>query len=119
MSMRDLGPNRANVRKALGGEHPDGHFYELAGSRDFYVYLTPHKKTKGMAELTALAESLGCTVLLTDDAPAMPGKRYKALKITTVQATLPDAALRQAHRWAHARNFLHSFYKPTASPSWR
>lgn len=116
---RDLGANRRDVRKALGGEDPDGHFYELAGSRDFYAYLTPNKSPKGLDRLRALAESHGCTVTITEDAPGIPGPRYKALKITTAQSSLPEDALRAAHRWAHARNFLHAFYKPTASPTWR
>ncbi|MBM3940623.1 MAG: hypothetical protein FJ318_06995 [SAR202 cluster bacterium] len=118
MSMRDLGHNRSEVRKALGGERADDHFHELAGTRDFYIYLTPNKKLSGYEQLRSLATAGGCTVVVTDEAPAMPGKGYKAVKITVAKGLLPEPVLRQAHRWAHARNFLHSFYKPAMHPTW-
>ena len=37
---------------------------------------------------------------------------YKAIKISCPDCIISDTALRRAHRWAHQRDFFHSFFKP-------
>ena len=95
-----------------GSEVADEHFWEMAGSRDFYVYVAPHTKAKGYDVLKTYLEAQGCEARVSDDAPLLPGKGYKAVKITAGGGTIPDEALRRLHRWAHQRNYLHSFFKP-------
>ena len=115
MTMRDRGMTKAQLREGSGkgAAIADEHFYELAGSRDFYVYVTPRTKAKGYGELKASMEGQGYAVSVADDAPMLPAKGYRAVKITTTSSeTIADEPLRQAHRWAHQRNYLHSFFKP-------
>lgn len=114
--IQDMG-NRAERRRGsnpvLGGSNADEHFYELAGSSSLWIYLTHNKRLKGYDELKRQAEASGCTIGLADDAPVNPGRSYQALKIAAAPgALLPAEVLKQAHRWAHRHNFLHSFFKP-------
>jgi hypothetical protein len=113
---QDMG-NRAMRRKgsnpASGGSNADEHFHELAGSTSLWVYLTPNKRLKGYDELKRQVEAAGCLIGLADDAPIAAGRSYQALKIAAGPGgLLPAEVLRQAHRWAHRHNFLHSFFKP-------
>ena len=95
----------------------DEHFFEMVGSRDFYVYVTPRTNAKGYDALKASMESQGYAVSVADEGPMLPAKGYRAVKITTTTSdTIADEALRQAHRWAHQRNYLHSFFKPYKTP---
>lgn len=114
--IQDMG-NRAERRRgsnpAFGGSNADEHFHELAGSSGLWIYLTHNKRLKGYDELKRQVEASGCTIGLADDAPINAGRSYEALRIATASgALLPDEVLRQAHRWAHRHNFLHSFFKP-------
>ncbi len=118
MNLRDYGITRAQLRQGsqgLEGGRGDDHFRDLVGSRDFYIYLTPNRKVKGWAEVKTLAEAEGCEVRRAEDAPYVPGQRYGAVLITVHGGLIPEAVLRKAHRWAHQRNFLHSFFKPYAN----
>ena len=45
---------------------------------------------------------------------ALPG--YQAVKITISGLLIPDPVIKRAHRWAHQRNYLHSFFKPYKTP---
>ena len=113
--MRERGMTKAQLREGSGKGTAiaDEHFFEMAGSRDFYVYVTPRTKAKGYDVLKASMERQGYVVSVADDAPMLPAKGYRAVKITTARTpTIADDALRQAHRWAHQRNYLHSFFKP-------
>lgn len=112
----DVG-NRAARRKGsnpvLGGSNADEHFHELVGSSGLWIYLTQNKRLKGYDELKRQVEARGCIIGLADDAPVNPGRNYQALKIANASgALLPTDVLKQAHRWAHRHNFLHSFFKP-------
>ena len=111
------GMNRSRLREGSGkgNEIADEHFHEVAGSRDFYIYVTPNRKAKGYEALRDWLRQTGCVVSVSDDAPLLPAKGYKAIKVTTAEPTLSDEALRRAHRWAHQRNFLHSFFKPAGA----
>ena len=119
MTMRDRGMTKAQLRigSGKGVAIADEHFYEMAGSRDFYVYVTPRTKAKGYDALKAAMESEGYAVSVSDEAPMLPARGYKAVKITTTTTDrIADEPLRQAHRWAHQRNYLHSFFKPYKTP---
>ena len=119
MTMRDRGMTKAQLREGSGRGTAiaDEHFFEMAGSRDFYVYVAPRTKAKGYDALKASMLAQGYAVSVADDAPMLPAKGYKAVKITTTTSdTITDDALRQAHRWAHQRNYLHSFFKPYKTP---
>jgi hypothetical protein len=110
--------NRAARRRGsnpkFGGPNPDDHFYELVGSNGFWIYLPPNKRPKGYEVLQQQVEARGCTIAFADDAPVNPGKAYRALKIANATGTgLPAELLKEAHRWAHRNNFLHSFFKPS------
>ena len=113
--MRDRGMTKAQLRvgSGKGVTIADEHFFEMAGSRDFYVYVAPRTKAKGYDALKASMESQGYAGSGADEGPMLPAKGYRAVKITTTTSdTIADEALRQAHRWAHQRNYLHSFFKP-------
>ena len=119
MTMRDRGMTKAQLREGSGKGTAiaDEHFWQMAGSRDFYVYVTPRTKAKGYDALKASLERDGYAVSVAEDAPMLPARGYKAVKITTTTSeTISDEALRHAHRWAHQRNYLHSFFKPYKTP---
>lgn len=111
------GMSRAKLREGSGkgSEVADDHFHEVAGSQDFYVYVTPNRKAKGYEPLRDWLVAQGYAVSVSDDAPLLPAKGYKAIKVTTSDGVLSDEAVRRTHRWAHQRNFLHSFFKPLGS----
>jgi L-amino acid N-acyltransferase YncA len=108
------GMSRARLREGSGKgiEIADEHFSEVVGSKDFYIYVTPNRKVKGYEGLRDWLQELGYAVTVSDSAPMLPAKGYKAIKVTTGDGVLSDDALKRAHRWAHQRNFLHSFFKP-------
>jgi hypothetical protein len=115
--MEDFGLNRAARRRGSnpqsGGPNADDHVQDLAGSNSLWIYLTPNKRIKGAEELKRLVESSGCAIGFSNDAPVIPGKAYQSLKVVAPPGQLlPPHILREAHRWAHRHNFLHSFYKP-------
>ena len=118
MTMNDRGMTRAQLRvgSGKGVQVADEHFHEVAGSRDFYVYVTPHSKPKGYEELKSYLLAEGCEVQVSDEAPMLPAKGYKAVKVTASGKIISDELLKRAHRWAHQRNYLHSFFKPYKSP---
>src|SRR5579871_3612773 len=119
MDSRSLGLNRAARRKGsnaeTGGTNPDDHLQELTGSIALWIYLAPNRRLKGYDALKAQVEALGCRIEPAEDAPVLVGKRYPTVKLTEVSGDLlPPEVLKQAHRWAHRNNFLHSFYIPDA-----
>lgn len=117
--MRRMAPDERHLTRAQlktgsgkGTEIADAHFHEMVGSRDLYIYVPPKAKVKGYEEVKASLQSAGCEVQVSDNAPMLPGKGYRAVKVTTSGPPIPDEVLRRAHRWAHQRDFLHSFFKP-------
>ncbi len=83
--MSKYGITRAHLRlgsQGEGGGNGDDHFQDMAGSHHFVIYITPQRKTKGYAELKALAEAQDCHVQRVENDPLLPGKDYLALKIT-------------------------------------
>jgi hypothetical protein len=116
MNLRGYGITRSQLRQGSqgpGGGNGDDHFEDMLGSRDLFIYLAPNRKLKGYAELKAYLEQQGCQLQPANNAPLLPGKGYQAIKITLPGELIPNLALRKAHRWAHQRNFLHSFFKPS------
>ena len=114
--IQDMG-NRAARRRGsnplLGGSNADEHVPELLGSSRLWIYLARGKRLKGYDELKRQVEASGCTIGPADDAPVHAGGTYETLKIAAASgALLPDGVVKQAHRWAHRHNFLHSFFKP-------
>jgi hypothetical protein len=117
VTMDDFGLNRAARRRgsnpSQGGSNADDHVQDLAGSSALWIYLRPNLRMKGAEELKALVESRGCAIGFADDAPVNPGKGFQQLKIVAPGGTLlPPDVVKEAHRWAHRLNLLHSFFKP-------
>ena len=119
MTMRDRGLTKAQLREGSGKgiRIADEHVDEVLGSRDFWIYVAPKTKPKGYEELKAYLVEQGCTVEVSDKAPMLPAPGYKAIKVTTSEHTLADEVVKRAHRWAHLRNYFHSFFKPYKSSS--
>jgi hypothetical protein len=119
MWRRDLGANRKTLRQGSGTDVEEAHYDEVLGSSEFYIYITPNKKPKGYLELKKSLESIGCKVEYPVGTVHKPGPGYQVIKITMNERTIPDEVLRQSHKWAHHRNFLHSFFRPIARPNTR
>jgi hypothetical protein len=65
--------------------------------------------------LKSALQAAGCKVEVGIDPMLQPGERYHAVAITRQDGPIADASLRRAHKWAHQRSFLHSFFKPMFS----
>ncbi|MEX2598748.1 MAG: hypothetical protein WD533_03740 [Dehalococcoidia bacterium] len=111
-SEHHLTRSQLKIGSGKGAEVADAHFDEMAGSRDLYIYVPPRAKVKGYDELKSFLQAEGCAVQVLEEAPMLPGKGYKAVKVSAATGIIPDPVLRRAHRWAHQRDFLHSFFKP-------
>ena len=107
------------MRGGSGTEVDATHFDEVLGSSEFYVYVPPSGKLKGYEELRTFLKSEGCLVEYPGHSDLVPNKNYLVVAISQSGNLLSDASLRRAHRWAHQRNFLHSFFQPLtrAKPS--
>ena len=105
--------SRRELRQGGGRGTGDDHFDEVEGSTEFEIFLTPNKRAKGYEALKRFLESEGCHVAFPAGSSNLPGPRYQAVRVTSGDEEIPAAALRRGHRWAHQRNLLHSFFKPT------
>jgi hypothetical protein len=114
MTMKDRGMTRAQIKMGSGKgvDVADEHVREVLGSRDFYIYVPPKARVKGYETLKSYLLKQGMQIAVSDKAPMLPAPDFKALKITASGLLIPDTVVKQAHRWAHQRNFLHSFFKP-------
>jgi len=112
MSGKDFGLSRRQLREGSRVFVEPEHYDEVLGSSEFFVYVTPNKNTRGFESLKSYLQSLNCEVVVAEGSPVQMPERYKSLKITFQGAIIPDAALRRIHKWAHSRNFLHSFFQP-------
>lgn len=117
MTMQDRGMTRAQLKigAGKGSEVAADHVHEVLGSRDFWIYVAPNSRPKGYEDLKTYLLNGGCEVAVSDTAPMLPAKGYKAIKVTHAGEILSDDVVRRAHRWAHQRNYLHSFFKPYKS----
>ncbi len=112
MWRKDLGANRKMLREGSGTDVEHAHYDEVLGSSEFYIYVAPNKKPKGYLELKQFLESQGAKVeypVITDSKPS-PG--HQVIKITMDHTVISDHLLLRCHKWAHHRNFLHSFFRP-------
>ncbi|MDA0733915.1 MAG: hypothetical protein O2909_03885 [Chloroflexi bacterium] len=111
-NLGDYGFNRRHLREGGGRGNGNDHLDELAGCTELYIYQTPNRKVQGYDSLKIFAESEGCEVIFTADAPPELSN-YETMRITHRRGEkIPDAVVKRAHSWAHNRNFLHSFFKP-------
>ena len=100
------------VGSGRGADVADEHVWEVLGSRDFYIYVPPKAKVKGFSTLKSYLLEQGMELAVSDTAPMLPAPGYQAMKITARGLIIPDKVVKRSHRWAHQRNFLHSFFKP-------
>ena len=109
---------RLTRRQLREGSEPSvewEHYDEVLGSSEFYVYVTPNRKTKGFEALKSYLIAQGCQVEFTTVTPVQMPERYQVVKVTYQVGVIPNPALRRVHKWAHGRNFLHSFFQPMRS----
>lgn len=115
MTTRWGGASRKTLRDSSNRGTGDDHLFELEGASRLTIFLPPNAKMKGYRELAAELESAGCMVAYPSLSPTvqreMPGPRFKAINIEAEEHIAPEA-LRSAHRWAHKRDLLHSFFRP-------
>ena len=112
MRLGDHGINRRNLRQGGGRGTGEDHVDAMFGSIELFVYQTPNTRPKGYLNLKAFLEAQGCEVVLGQGAPPEL-ERYESIKITLPSGEpLPNSVVNRAHKWAHQRNYLHSFFKP-------
>ena len=112
MSLRDHGLGRSNIRQGGGRGTGDDHVDSLFGSTELSIYQTPNTKPKGYETLKAYLEAQDCEIVFTHESPPELS-RHETLRITHRKAEpIPNAVVKRAHRWAHQRNYLHSFFRP-------
>jgi hypothetical protein len=98
---------------ASGRSNANEHFHEMVGSSGFWIYLTPNIPLTGYDRLREQLEARDCLITVAADAPVDLGANYPQLKVVSRTETLiPEDVLKLVHRWAHGRDFLHSFFKP-------
>ena len=114
MTLNDKGITRAQLRigSGKGVDIADEHVHEMLGAEELYIYVTPGIRPKGYDGLKTFLEREGCQVRVSDTAPLLPAKGYKAIRITAGGRSMTDRVLKRSHRWAHKLNYLHSFFKP-------
>ena len=113
--MRWGGASRRTLRASSNRGTGDDHLFELEGVDRLTIFVAPHTKMKGYRDLKARLEELGCQVAYPSTSPVVaresPGPRYTAVNIEAPNG-IPPEAVREAHRWAHKRDMLHSFFRP-------
>ena len=115
MTTRWGGASRRSLRDSTNRGTGDDHLFELEGANRLTIFLPPNAKMKGYRDLAAALEAAGCAVAYPSLSPdvrrEMPGPRFKAINIEAKEHIAPEA-LRAAHRWAHKRDLLHTFFRP-------
>ena len=112
MTLGGYGINRRDLRqgggRGTGEDHVDGMF----GCTELIVYQTPNTRAKGYLSLKTFLENQGCDIAVTADVPPEL-ERHQAIRITQLDGEpIPLPAVKRAHKWAHQRNYLHSFFRP-------
>ena len=110
------GAGRAKLREGGGRGTGDDHFFELDGSSRITVFIPPGNKMKGYREFKERMEADGCQVVYPAPSNELPNARYTAVNITCDGKVISSTSLKRAHRWAHQRNLLHSFFRPLFAP---
>ncbi len=112
MSLREHGFGRRSLRQGGGRGTGDDHVDSLYGSTELSIYQTPNTKPKGFEGLKTFVEAKNCEIIFTHQAPPELS-RHETLRITHRNAEpIPIEVVTRAHRWAHQRNYLHSFFRP-------
>ena len=112
MSLRDHGFGRKSLREGGGRGTGDDHVDGLFGSIELSIYQTPNTRPKGFETLKTFVESQDCELVFTHESPPELS-RHETLRITNNKdEPIPLAVVKRAHRWAHQRNYLHSFFRP-------
>ena len=115
MTSRWGGASTRLLRSSSNRGTGDDHLFELEGASRLTIFFSPNVKLKGFRDLKSALEKAGCQVTYPSFAPAvqreLPGPKFKAINIEANTSIAPEA-LRQAHRWAHKRDLLHSFFRP-------
>ena len=112
MALGDHGITRRQLRQGGGRGTGDDHVDSLFGITELFIYQTPNSRPKGYETLKIYLEAQGCEILFTADAPPELSN-YETMRITFKGAQpIPNQVVSRAHRWAHQRNYLHSFFKP-------
>ena len=91
------------------------HFYDTYECSDNKFIAVGSIEPQFYSELLEKLESVGCIVTYPSKSPEvlreLPSRLYKAINIET-EKEIDYKALQLAHRWAHKRNLLHSFFIP-------
>ncbi|MBJ27292.1 MAG: hypothetical protein CL776_00555 [Chloroflexi bacterium] len=115
MMRRWGGKNESELRNTSNRGTGDDHLFQLVGANRLSIFIPPDSKIKGYADLLEKLESFGCIVTYPSKSPEvlreLPSRLYKAINIEA-EKELDYKALQLAHRWAHKRNLLHSFFIP-------
>ena len=112
MSLRDHGFGRRSLRQGGGRGIGDDHVDGLFGSIELSIYQTPNTRPKGFETLKAFVEAQDCELVFTHESPPELS-RHETLRIKNNKGQpIPLAVVKRAHRWAHQRNYLHSFFRP-------
>src|SRR5688572_26232400 len=109
---REFQVSRKDLRVGGGRDVGPEHYDEVLGSSEFYIYVPPNGKLKGYKDIRSIMEAEGCQVEYPGYSSMTPNERYSVVAITRGGLLIPDTAILRAHRWAHKRNFLHSFWRP-------
>ncbi len=113
--MRWGGASRRNLRQSSNRGTGDDHLFELEGISRITIFIPRHHKMKGYRDLKARLEAAGCQVTYPSQSPAAlreaPGPQYQAVNVEA-PGRMPPEAIKAAHRWAHQRDLLHSFFRP-------
>ena len=113
--MRWGGASKRALRQSSNRGTGDDHLFELEGVSRLTIFVPRHDKMKGYRDLKSLLEAADCQVAYPSQAPAAlreaPGPQYQAMNVEA-SGLMPPEAVKAAHRWAHQRDFLHSFFRP-------
>lgn len=112
MTLGDHGITRKQLRQGGGRGTGEDHVDAMFGSTELFIYQTPNTRPKGYDTLKTYLEAQGCEIIFTADAPPEL-TRHETMRITCKGTQpIPIPVLKRAHKWAHQRNYLHSFFKP-------
>ena len=112
MSLGDHGFTRRDLRQGGGRGTGEDHVDSLYGSTELFIYQTPNTRPKGYLSLKSFVEAQECEVMFTNEAPPELSQ-HETIRITHRNAEpIPLTVVKRAHKWAHQRNYLHSFFIP-------
>jgi len=109
------GKSRNALRKTSNRGTGDDHIFQLEGAQRLSIFIPPNSRIRGYKELSTHLESYGCTITYPSKSlevlRELPTASFTAINIESKEG-IEIEALQMAHRWAHQRNLLHSFFIP-------